>query len=135
MGEKIWWQWVTNPDKPWAKLWTAKYANNRPQEDLIRFTPTDKGSLMWNAAKQHYQLIQWHSFWEVRNGKTTRFWTDAWNQMPKLNSILFPDPAPIRQEQQQEKVQQYWLQEEEHGFRQWKRGNQLIHNTDLQDVE
>eukprot|EP00253_Pinus_taeda_P007130 PITA_07130 len=89
MGAKIWWQWDTNPDKPWAKLWTAKYANNRPQEELIRFTPNDKGSLMWNAAKQHYQLIQRHSFWE----------------------------------------------EEEHGFRQWKRGNQLIHNTDLEDAE
>eukprot|EP00253_Pinus_taeda_P002079 PITA_02079 len=133
MGAKVWWQWVSNPDKPWAKLWTAKYANNRPQEDLVRFTPTDKGSVMWNAAKNHYQLIQGHSFWEVRNGRTARFWTDAWNQMSKLNSILIPDLAPIRQKEQQEKVLQYWQQEERHGFRQWKQGNQLIHNTNLQD--
>eukprot|EP00253_Pinus_taeda_P003053 PITA_03053 len=134
MGAKIWWQWVSNPDKPWAKLWTAKYANNRPQEYVVRFTPTDKGSVMWNVAKHHYQLIQGHGFWEVRNGKTVRFWTDAWNQMPKLHSILILDLAPIRQEQQQEKVLQYWQQEERHGFRQWKHGNQLIHNTNLQDV-
>lgn len=135
MSAKIWWQWVTNPDKPWVKLWTAKYANNRPQEELIRFTPNIKGLLIWNATKQHYQLIQKHSFWEVRNGSTARFWTDAWNHMPKLNSILSPDPILNRQEQQQEKIQQYWVQEVEHGFRQWKQGNQLIHNTDLQDAE
>jgi hypothetical protein len=120
MSAKIWWQWVTNPEKPWVKLWTAKYANNRPPEELIRFTPNVKGSLMWNAAKQNYQLIQKHSFWEVRNGRTTRFWTDAWNQMPKLNSVLHPAPELNRQEQQQEKIQQYWMQETEHGFRQWK---------------
>jgi hypothetical protein len=120
MSAKIWWQWVTNPEKPWVKLWTAKYANNRPPEELIRFTPNVKGSLMWNATKQHYQLIQKHSFWEVRNGRTTRFWTDAWNQMPKLNSVLHPAPELNRQEQQQEKIQQYWMQETEHGFRQWK---------------
>jgi len=120
MSAKIWWQWVTNLEKPWVKLWTAKYANNRPPEELIRFTPNDKGSLMWNAAKQHFQLIQKHSFWEVRNGRTTRFWTDAWNQMPKLNSVLHPALEFNRQEQQQEKIQQFWLQETEHGFRKWK---------------
>eukprot|EP00253_Pinus_taeda_P008637 PITA_08637 len=87
MNAKIWWQWVTNPDKLWAKIRRAKYANNRPQEELIRFTPTDRGSLIWNAAKQHYQLIQKHSFWEIRDGCTTRFWNDAWNQMPSLSSI------------------------------------------------
>jgi len=51
MSAKIWWHWVTNPEKPWARIWTAKYANNRPQEELIRFTPAEKGSLIWNAAK------------------------------------------------------------------------------------
>eukprot|EP00253_Pinus_taeda_P013273 PITA_13273 len=75
MSAKIWWQCVTNPEKPWVKLWTAKYANNRPPEELIR------------------------------------------------------------QEQQQEKIQQYWMQETQHGFRQWKQGNQLIYNTNLQDAE
>lgn len=39
--------------------------------------PNAKGSLIWNAAKQHFLLIQQHSFWEVRNGETARFWIDA----------------------------------------------------------
>eukprot|EP00253_Pinus_taeda_P016498 PITA_16498 len=77
MSAKIWWQWLSSPERPWATVWTAKYANHRPQEELIRFTPNIKGSLIWNAAKQHFQLIQQHNFWEVRNGRTTQLWTDA----------------------------------------------------------
>eukprot|EP00253_Pinus_taeda_P011111 PITA_11111 len=44
MCAKIWWQWLSSPNKPWAAIWTAKYANHRPQEELIRFTPNAKGS-------------------------------------------------------------------------------------------
>jgi len=104
MGAKIWWQWLTSPGKPWVTLWTAKYANHRPQEELIRLTPNDKGSLIWNAAREHYQMIQKHSFWEVRNGNTTRFWTDAWNQMPFLSHVLNLLPDTIREEPQQAKI-------------------------------
>lgn len=51
MGARIWWQWVSSPHKPWAQLWTAKYENNFPQEEFIKITTTDTGSLIWNAAK------------------------------------------------------------------------------------
>lgn len=77
MGAKIWWQWLSAPNKPWATIWTTKYENHRPMEELIRFTPTEKGSLIWNAARQHFLLIQQHNFWEIRNGSTAQFWTDA----------------------------------------------------------
>lgn len=100
MNAKIWWKWVTTPDKLWAKIWTAKYTNNMPQVELIRLTPTNKGSLIWNAAKQHHQLIQKHSFWETTNGHIARFWNDAWNQWPKLLSGLPPMIISSRQEQQ-----------------------------------
>eukprot|EP00253_Pinus_taeda_P028735 PITA_28735 len=129
MNAKIWWQWVTTQGKLWAKIWRAKYANNRPQEELIRFTPVDKGSLIWNAAKQHYQLIQKHSFWEIRNGCMARFWNDAWNQMPSLSSVFPPEANQIRQEQQQATIHQYWTQETENGFRQWLPRNQITSNV------
>ena len=73
MSAKIWWNWLTTPNKPWEIIWTANYANRRPQEELIRFTPAEKGSVIWNAAKQHYLLIQQHSFWEIRDGSSARF--------------------------------------------------------------
>jgi hypothetical protein len=98
MNAKIWWQWITNPDKLWAKIWTAKYTNNMPQAELIIFKPTISGSLIWNATKQHHQLIQKHSFWETRNGHSARFWNDAWNQLPKLSSVLPSMIIPNRQE-------------------------------------
>eukprot|EP00253_Pinus_taeda_P026720 PITA_26720 len=135
MNAKIWWQWVTNPDKLWAKIWRAKYANNRPQEELIRFTPTDRGSLIWNAAKQHYQLIQKHSFWEIRNGCTARFWNDAWNQMPSLSSVFSPEANQLRQEQQLATVHQFWTQETENGFRQWLSSNQITNNANIAGID
>ena len=57
MAARVWWKWITNPYTPWAKLWTAKYANNRSAADLIRLAPAQSGSLVWNAAKQNYALI------------------------------------------------------------------------------
>lgn len=57
MGAKIWWQCLFDPSKPWASIWTTKYANHKPSEELIRFILHNKGSLIWNATKQHYQLI------------------------------------------------------------------------------
>ena len=54
ISAKIWWQWLSSPEKPWAAIWTAKYANHKPQEELIRYIPSVNGSLIWNAAKQHF---------------------------------------------------------------------------------
>ena len=58
MAARVWWKWISNPHTPWAKRWNAKYGNNRATTDLIRLTPGQPGSLIWNAAKQHQALIQ-----------------------------------------------------------------------------
>lgn len=68
MGARIWWKWLTAPLTPWASLWTAKYARNCPTDEKIRISEVSKGSLIWNSAKQHRNLIQDHNFWEVKNG-------------------------------------------------------------------
>ena len=31
-----------------------------------------------------HSLIQQHRFWEIYDGKTARFWEDAWQQLPPL---------------------------------------------------
>eukprot|EP00253_Pinus_taeda_P006734 PITA_06734 len=111
MNAKIWWQWITNPDKLWAKIWTAKYTNNMPQAELIRFTPTSGGSLIWNAAKQHHQLIQKHSFWEIRN-----------------------EVVPHEREQLQSTVHQFWETETINGFRKWRTSHQINENASLQST-
>jgi len=77
MGAKIWWRWLSNPNTPWASLWTAKYANNSPIEERIRMSEVSLGSVIWNSANQHRKLIQQHSFWEINSGNTARFWEDS----------------------------------------------------------
>eukprot|EP00253_Pinus_taeda_P004854 PITA_04854 len=138
MCAKIWWQWLSTPNKPWAAIWTTKYANHRPQEELIILTPNTKGSLIWNAAKQHFLLIQQHSFWEVRNDRTTRLWMDAWNQLPKLNDIIRQHPGQSGEEQHQEEIWHYWTQETEQGYRKWQQSDKIIRNEDnktMRDLE
>jgi len=120
MGARIWWQWLTTPNKPWGVIRIAKYANHRPSEELIRFTLMEKGSLMWNAASEHHKLIQQHSFWEIRGGNKARFWTDAWNQLPNLDSILNIQPSQDWEAQNKEVVNQHWTQEIHQGYRHWK---------------
>lgn len=135
MGARIWWQWLTTPNKPWGVIWTAKYANHRPSEELIRFTPMEKGSLMWNAASEHYKLIQKHGFWEIRGGNKARFWTDAWNQLPNLDSILNIQPSQDWEAQNKEVVNQHWTQEIHQGYRQWKPPDTRMRTTNHQTKE
>eukprot|EP00253_Pinus_taeda_P035518 PITA_35518 len=91
MGAKIWWKWLTYPDTPWARLWTAKYASNLPLEETIRMTEISKGSAMWNSAIKHRELIQNHNFWE---DKVSKFWnpnTDSDDREWKEISQILPD--------------------------------------------
>ena len=88
MGAKVWWQWLSSPLCPWARLWTAKYAHHRPTSELICLLVAEEGSQIWNATKQHRLLILEHSFWEVCDGRSARFWTDSWQQQPKLITTI-----------------------------------------------
>eukprot|EP00253_Pinus_taeda_P009198 PITA_09198 len=100
MGAKIWWKWLSYPGTQWAQIWIAKYANNLPLEEHIRMTETSKGSAIWNSALLNRDLIQKHSFWEVKNGSLARFWTDSWQQFPSItneaNDILPHSPEAIQ---------------------------------------
>eukprot|EP00253_Pinus_taeda_P023191 PITA_23191 len=69
MGAKIWWKWLSYPSTLWVRLWTAKYASNLPLEERIRMSEISKGSAIWNSAILHRDIIQKHSFWEVKDGE------------------------------------------------------------------
>eukprot|EP00253_Pinus_taeda_P028410 PITA_28410 len=88
MGTKIWWKWLTYPDTQWAQIWTAKYTNNLPLEERVRMTEISKGSTIWNSAILNRDLIQKHSFWEVKNGYH-REWKEA-------SAILPQGPAEVQ---------------------------------------
>jgi hypothetical protein len=85
LSAKIWWRWLKKPKDLWARLWRKKYAPEVAEKNLIRWNGDTPGSLIWAAAKQNRQLVTQHAFWEIRNGKTTLFWKDSWQQWPILD--------------------------------------------------
>ena len=129
MGEKIWWRWLVHPHTPWASLWTAKYASNYPLEERVRPTETGKGSPIWNSAAQHRHLIQEHSFWELKNGATARFWTDSWQQFPKLKDILQDLPIPEQEVDELATVNPFWTTITAQDSRHWQSAIQILSNS------
>eukprot|EP00253_Pinus_taeda_P015540 PITA_15540 len=127
LGAKIWWRWLSNPSTPWASLWTTKYAGNAPLEERIQITEVSKGSAIWNLANQQRHLIQEHSFWEVRNGNTTRFWGDSWQQLPNLKDniqgLSNQDINPY------DKISQFWEPHNGKEFRKWKEASHILDHS------
>eukprot|EP00253_Pinus_taeda_P017956 PITA_17956 len=117
MGARVWWNWLSKPHTPWARLWQAKYVRGCQWKDLIRICPTTLGSLIWNAVKLHRTFIQEHSFWEVHSGTSARFWEDSWQQLPKLASLFY---KPMWQAHMHHaniiNVHQFWQQQTSHNF-------------------
>jgi len=86
MGAKIWWRWLKNPSAAWAQLWQHKYAPLTPKDQLIRHNNHIPGSNIWNTTWQNRTLVQNHAFWEIRDGGTTLFWQDSWQQLKPLDT-------------------------------------------------
>ena len=118
LGAKVWWRWVNHSSEPWVKLWSIKYAKDRPKHLLICFNESPSGSSIGLKAMAGKEIIQEHSFWEIRDSSRVKFWEDSWNQFP----ILGRDPrwALIKQ------------QELERGRilvnQLWRLGNQMDHH-------
>jgi hypothetical protein len=109
LSAKIWWRWLKKPNDLWAKLWRGKYAPNMAERNLIRWNGDNPGSLIWAAAKQNRHLVTNHAFWEIRNGKTTLFWKDSWQQWPTLDQEDWADSISIPATQAGlTKVADYW---------------------------
>ena len=100
---------------------------------ILRLTPEENGSIIWSSAKYHHLLIQQHSFWEIRNGKSARFWTDSWEQLPKLTNTFNPSMEPEWDTRQLETVNQYWDDTDKQGYRQWKQATRIARNANEQE--
>eukprot|EP00253_Pinus_taeda_P027881 PITA_27881 len=119
-GTKLWWRWLKEPHLPWAKHWKEKYTPNCNEKDLIKLQEVPEGSPIWNLAKRNRNIIQDHSFWEIRNGNTTFFWEDAWQQLPRLAMSDLENYKREVQTAGNYKVNHYWSQEtNEQEWRTW----------------
>eukprot|EP00253_Pinus_taeda_P022211 PITA_22211 len=113
-----------NAGTPWAALWTAKYARNLPLEERIRMSEVSKGSVIWNSAIKHKDLIQKHSFWEVKDGRTARFWEDSWQQLPKLKDII--QGISDQDINQHDTMSHFWRSHNVQEHREWKQANRIL---------
>ncbi|CAN1758488.1 Putative ribonuclease H protein At1g65750 [Linum perenne] len=73
---KLVWNLITRPDELWAKVLITKY-----------LTLTDNGymlarrkgfSSIWRGVMKVWDDTQNGIHWSIRNGRSTRFWTDRW---------------------------------------------------------
>eukprot|EP00253_Pinus_taeda_P009416 PITA_09416 len=110
-------------------LWGANDTNRKCA--LVKWTTACKPK----EKRGHWSARPLSYFWEIRNGSTARFWTDAWNQLPKLNSILSSPSFQDWEEKQKESVEQQSTPEIEQGYRKWKQTDRLIRNADYQNKE
>lgn len=118
-GAKLWWRWLKEPKLPWAKHWKEKSTQNHRLQNLIRMQETPEGSPIWNLERTN-RHIQEQSFWEIQDGKTTLFWEDAWQQLPKLESHEFLDIQRRNQELGRTTVNHYWKpNENDQALRMW----------------
>ena len=62
LGAKVWWCWVNHLVEPWEKLWSIKYAQDRPRHLLIHFSEAPSGSPIWSKALAGKSIIQENSF-------------------------------------------------------------------------
>eukprot|EP00253_Pinus_taeda_P010996 PITA_10996 len=99
MGAKIWWKWLSYPSTPWARIWTAKYANNFPLEERIRMSeirrlhssildrlmaaiPEPSKSYPRQPVQDINQQEKVNHFWNSNNESEHRDWKEARNILP-----------------------------------------------------
>eukprot|EP00253_Pinus_taeda_P007691 PITA_07691 len=121
LGAKVWWRWLKEIRTPWAKLWKRNYAMNWQETTLIRMTGQVKGSQIWNRAWENRDLVQKHSFWEIRNGNLAWFWEDNWQQESNLNYEELESIQTDTINKGLKRVSDYWDKSRNNGkWRIWK---------------
>lgn len=124
MGAIMWWNWLSKPHVPWARLWQAKYAMGSQWQDLIRINSNAQGSPIWNDAKIHSRFIQEHSFWEIHSGTSAKFWEDLWQQLPKLADLFqMPHWQSYMQQENLIHVHQFWHPTLNQDYQSWRLAN------------
>eukprot|EP00253_Pinus_taeda_P011770 PITA_11770 len=127
--------WKGNAEKnKWALVAWNKLCKSK--SDLIRLQEVSEGSPIWNLARRNRNIIQDHSFWEIRDGETTFFWEDAWQQLPRLAT---PDLENYKREAQtggNYRVNQYWSPDNiEQEWRTWKPPNSISFTADNAQIQ
>eukprot|EP00253_Pinus_taeda_P026017 PITA_26017 len=87
LGAKLWWRWLRGGNDLWKTIWKEKYNMPDSAVEILRRRETPKGSSIWDLSRLNRDLVEKHTFWEIRGGEEANFWEDKWHQKERLSSI------------------------------------------------
>eukprot|EP00253_Pinus_taeda_P009011 PITA_09011 len=87
LGVKLWWRWLRGGNDLWKTIWKEKYNMPETAVEILRRRETPKGSSIWDLARLNRDLVEKHTFWEIRGGEEANFWEDKWHQKERLSNI------------------------------------------------
>lgn len=100
---KLGWKLLNNEDCMWVEILKAKYAHGRKGMNI--FEPKRISSNAWRGIVSALPTIREGIRFNVGNGRTTRFWSDAWVQERPLSCYLTGDVQDIVKNKM---VRDYW---------------------------
>eukprot|EP00253_Pinus_taeda_P026164 PITA_26164 len=87
LGVKLWWRWLRGGNDLWKTIWKEKYNMPDSAVEILRQRETPKGSSIWDLAHLNRDLVEKHTFWEIRGSEEANFWEDKWHQKERLSRI------------------------------------------------
>lgn len=76
--------------------------------EILRQRETPKGSSIWDLARQNRDLVEKHTFWEIRGGEEAKFWEDRWQHKERISNIQGLQHLRERIEGDKLYVKDYW---------------------------
>eukprot|EP00253_Pinus_taeda_P013029 PITA_13029 len=108
LGAKLWWRWLGGGNDLWKTIWRVKYSMPESVVEILKQKNTPRGSSVWDLARLNRELVEQHTFWEIRGGEEVHFWEDKWQQKARLNSIQTLQPVHDRIGRNRPLVRDYW---------------------------
>lgn len=108
LGAKLCWRWLRGGNDLWKTIWKTKYSMPDSTVEILRQKETPKGSTIWDLARQNRDLVEKHTFWEIRGGEEANFWEDRWQQKERMSRIQNLHQIRGRIEGDKTCVRDYW---------------------------
>ncbi|CAL1407561.1 unnamed protein product [Linum trigynum] len=79
------WRLINEKDNLWGQVMLSKYGRQRENLDILRHT--QGSSFTWSSFTKAADLLKKDSAWNIKNGKSTKFWFDPWVLQVALKDV------------------------------------------------
>ncbi|CAL1404640.1 unnamed protein product [Linum trigynum] len=73
---KLGWQFLNNEEDLWVRVLHGKYVEHNG-DGSVSFRQNST-SRLWKGMREALPLVKQHTIWDIRNGRSVRFWDDQW---------------------------------------------------------